>query len=147
MLSFMAWLGVLKASDFASFRDARAKEGAAAATIRLELAVISNLFNVARKEWSFEGLANPIEAMRLPTAKNARNRLFLNDERGLLLRALEPAQRKGNGHLSTGCGNSFMRPLVVLALATAMRRGEGRRTGVEALLHGERPAAAYVDRG
>jgi len=117
-------LGTLKASDFAGYRDARLKDGAAAATVRLELAIISNLFNVARKEWSFEGLANPIEAMRLPTSKNARNRLFLDGEEARLLQALAPAARGEDGRFGDGCANPLLRPLVQLALATAMRRGE-----------------------
>jgi len=57
-------LAALRGADFAKYRDDRLKV-AAAATVRLELAIISNLFNVARKEWGYEGLTNPIEAIRL----------------------------------------------------------------------------------
>lgn len=117
-------LAMARPADFAAYRDARLKEGAAPATVRLELAIISNLFNVARKEWGFEGLANPIEAMRLPTAKNARNRLFHDGEETLLLAALEPVERGTSGRWGEGCGNPWLRPLVRLALATAMRQGE-----------------------
>lgn len=117
-------LAMVKASDFAAYRDTRLGEGAAAATVRLELATISHLFNIARREWGFEGLANPIEAMRLPTAKNARNRLFLDGEEAGLLQALDPVQRDDKGRLGSGCANPLLRPLVQLALATAMRRGE-----------------------
>lgn len=116
-------LASIRSVDFAQWRNKRLKE-VKPGTVRLELAVISNLFNIARKEWGFEGLANPIESIRLPSVQNARNRLFLNREEALLLDALRPVEREENGQWGSGCGNVWLLPLVRLALETAMRRGE-----------------------
>lgn len=116
-------LAALRSVDFAQWRDKRL-QAVKPATVRLELAVISNLFNIARKEWGFEGLGNPIASIRLPSAQNARDRLFLDGEESLLLDALKPVEREENGQWGRGCGNPWLLPLVRLALETAMRRGE-----------------------
>ena len=113
----------LRSLDFAKWRDNRLKE-VAPATVRLELAVISNLFNVARKEWGMEGLANPIESIRLPSVNNARSRVFYAGEEALLMGALEASERDAQGRWGDVCRNNYLKPLVLLALETAMRRGE-----------------------
>lgn len=116
-------LASLRGVDFAKWRDNRLKE-VAPATVRLELAVISNLFNVARKEWGIEGLTNPIESIRLPSVNNARSRVFYAGEEALLLAALEPSERDAQGRWGDACRTDYLKPLVRLALETAMRRGE-----------------------
>ncbi len=116
-------LAALRGVDFAQWRDKRLK-AAAPATTRLDLALISNLFNVARREWGFEGLNNPIASISMPTVRNARNRVFYDGEEALLLAALDGAERAGNGQFGIGCGNAWLKPLVQLAIETAMRRGE-----------------------
>ena len=113
----------LRGLDFATWRDNRLKD-VAPATVRLELAVISNLFNVARKEWGMEGLANPIEGIRLPSVSNARSRVFYAGEEALLLAALDASDRDAQGRFGKSCRNDYLKPLVLLALETAMRRGE-----------------------
>ena len=116
-------LAALRSTDFAHWRDARLKK-VSGATIRRELGIISHLFNIARKEWGLEGLANPIEAIRLPSEGNARSRLFYDGEEALLMAALNPVERDEKGRLGSGCANPWIKPLVMLALETAMRRGE-----------------------
>lgn len=113
----------LRGLDFAKWRDNRLKE-VAPATVRLELAIISNLFNVARKEWGMERLVNPIESIRLPSVNNARSRVFYAGEEALLMAALEAAERDAKGRWGDACRSSYLKPLVLLALETAMRRGE-----------------------
>lgn len=113
----------LRGVDFAKWRDNRLKE-VAPATVRLELAVISNLFNVARKEWGIDGLQNPIEAIRLPAVSNARARVFYADEELYLLTALDATERDAQGRWGKAGKNDYLKPLVQLALETAMRRGE-----------------------
>lgn len=113
----------LRGMDFATWRDKRLKD-VKPATVRHDLEVISNLFNVARREWGMEGLANPIEGIRLPTANNARSRVFYPGEEALLMTALEPPARKTNGQWGAGTENPLIKPFVLLALETAMRRGE-----------------------
>lgn len=57
----------VRASDLAAYRDARLAVGAGANTIRLELALLSNLFNVARREWGLPGLPNPVADTTKPS--------------------------------------------------------------------------------
>lgn len=117
------FLASLRGVDFAKWRDGRLKD-VKPATVRHDLEVISNLFNVARREWGMEGLVNPVEGIRLPTANNARSRVFYPGEEVLLMTALEPPARKGNGQWGAGTANALIKPFVLLALETAMRRGE-----------------------
>lgn len=116
-------LASLRGVDFATWRDNRLKL-VSPATVRLELAVISNLFNVARKEWGMDGLNNPIEGIRLPSVSNARSRVFYDGEEALLLAALDASNRDSQGLFGKSCRNDYLKPLVLLALETAMRRGE-----------------------
>ncbi|MGD9787571.1 MAG: hypothetical protein AB7U30_06420 [Sulfuricellaceae bacterium] len=62
------FLANLRGAEFAKYRDERRAQGRAENTIRLELALISHLFEIARKEWGMESLANPIRNIRKPSA-------------------------------------------------------------------------------
>ncbi len=68
----LAWrtLASLRGADFAKHRDARQADGRAENTIRLELQIVSHVFDIARKEWGFETLTNPL--------KNTRRRILLS---------------------------------------------------------------------
>jgi len=116
-------LASLRGVDFAKWRDKRLK-AVKPATVRHDLEVISNLFNVARKEWGIDGLINPVKEIRLPPIQNARSRVFYPGEEALLLAALDPMERKKNGQWGTGACTELLKPFVLLALETAMRRGE-----------------------
>lgn len=103
------YLSTLKASDFAIWRDNRIKSGSAANTIRLELAVISNLFNVAKSEWGFESLRNPTENIRTPKLPSGRSRRVSDKEIDLLIKHTE----------------SIALPSILkIAVESGMRRGE-----------------------
>lgn len=103
------FIGSLKSSDFATWRDKRLKEGAAPNTIKLELAVISHLFFIARSEWGFEGLENPIKYIRKPKASRGRIRRASKEELKLLSENTD----------------SIELPFIIqLAVQTGMRRGE-----------------------
>jgi hypothetical protein len=61
-------LSSLKSADFAKYRDVRLKE-VAPGTAKLELALISHLFTIAKKEWgipidnppsNIEGVLDPV---------------------------------------------------------------------------------------
>lgn len=108
-------LASLRGVDFANWRDSRLIS-AKPATVRLELAVISNLFTIAQKEWGIEGLTNPISSIRMPSVQNSRSRLFNEYEESYLLDALDVSIH--------GCKNKFIKPIVLFALETAMRKGE-----------------------
>jgi integrase len=79
--------------------------------VRLDLAVISNLYTVAAKEWNMIGLANPCANMRMPTVNNARDRRPTKAE----LESLYAAAALKHYEMPT---------LIELAADTAMRRSE-----------------------
>lgn len=103
------FISTLKTSDFASWRDCRIQNGAAANTIRLELAVLSNLFNIAKTEWGFESLNNPTEYMRTPKLPSGRTRRVTDKEIVTIIKNTE----------------SYELPNILkIAIETGMRRGE-----------------------
>lgn len=102
----------LSATRIAAYRDERLKEVGAGTVIR-ELAYISAIVNHARREWGIN-VPNPVQMVRKPQSPQARSRVLTDDEVAKLLQALEPAGRR----------NHWTKPIVQLALATAMRRGE-----------------------
>ncbi|MFD1342424.1 site-specific integrase [Litorisediminicola beolgyonensis] len=102
----------LRGVDLAQHRDKRLREGLSANTIRLELAIISHLYTVARKDWGYESLKNPVEVVRKPSASPGRERRLENGELERLLEAADVG------------GSPYLAPLVLLAIETAMRQGE-----------------------
>lgn len=107
-------LASLRSADFAKLRDERLKE-ISPATLHRDLSLISHLFTICNKEWGI-AVTNPLQNIRKPTINNARNRRFEEDEENQLYEALE------------GCNNTWMRPLVELAVETAMRQSELLKT-------------------
>lgn len=102
----------LTPARIAAFRDERLKEVSAGTVIR-ELAYLSAIINHARREWGVN-VPNPVLLVRKPQAPQARARVLSNEEIERLLQALEPIGRRSH----------WTKPIVQLALATAMRRGE-----------------------
>ena len=96
----------------AGYRDDRLKSCKASTVIR-DLAVLSSIINHARREWGI-AIPNPVEAIRKPATPPGRDRVLSLDEEALLLDELRP----------TGRRNTVMLPLVIVAIETAMRRGE-----------------------
>jgi integrase len=103
------FLAQLRGADFAKYRDERRAKKKAENTIRLELALISHLFEIARKDWGMEGLRNPIANISMPAGSRRRERRVSQAEETALL-----------GHLDA----KYMGPLASLAIETAMRQGE-----------------------
>lgn len=107
----------------AEWRDRRLKEVSGSTTNR-DLNLISHVINVARKEWGIH-VENPIAMIRRPPENRARNRRLAFGEEEKLLAELEESTRSERGTFEEGGSrNPWMRPLVILALETAMRRGE-----------------------
>ncbi|MCQ4245111.1 integrase [Stutzerimonas decontaminans] len=71
-------LASIRGADLANYRDERLAEGLAPATVRRELALISHVFTIARKEWRMESLSNPVELIRQPSVDDARDRRILS---------------------------------------------------------------------
>jgi len=109
------FMASIRGADIAKFRDARLKDGKAASTIQKELALLSHLFNTARREWSMESISNPVQFVRKPKVDNARNRRLEGDEEQRLLKACSPGFHNSN---------IWLLPLVILAIETAMRKSE-----------------------
>ncbi|WP_395825567.1 hypothetical protein [Collimonas sp.] len=56
-------LASIRSSDIANYRDNRLTK-VSPQTVAHEINLISNLFNVARKEWGMENLINPVELIK-----------------------------------------------------------------------------------
>ena len=100
-------IGAIRSLDMAKWRDARIASGASSGTVRLDLALISNLYTIAIQEWGLP-VTNPIVNIRKPSPGKARERRLLPGEEDKIL----------------GECSLEMRIIVILAIETAMRRGE-----------------------
>ena len=96
----------------------REKEGVKPNTIRLDLAILSKLFEVARNKWGMESLSNPVKTTEKPKLAGSER-----------TRRLQPAPRNEEDakseekRLIEAAGDKF-KPVIQFALATAMRRTE-----------------------
>jgi integrase len=122
-------LATIRSADIAKLRDEWLKDYKPATVLR-RLAVLSHVFNVARKEWGMESLSNPVELVRKPQPNNARTR------RIALCESAEDVPNAGDAESERGAqdgelervvtaSNSALLPAIIwLAVETAMRRGE-----------------------
>ena len=69
------YLASVRGVDIATYRDARLKE-VSPRTVQVEMATISHLYTICRKEWGMEYLTNPVMSVRSPKVNNARDRRF-----------------------------------------------------------------------
>ncbi|WP_052657426.1 site-specific integrase [Thalassospira sp. HJ] len=108
----------IKSSDIADIRDELLKQGKAASTVRNEIFILSNVFQVAKFDWGYSSLENPVEILRqrknsLPKPAPGRERRLEGDEEYRLMEAIE------KGHDS-----HEMKAIIIVALETGMRLGE-----------------------
>ena len=99
----------LSSRHIAEYRDERLKLNKPNTVIR-ELAVLSSIINHARREWGLN-ITNPVTMIRKPSSTQGRDRILNNEELTRLYIQLELI-------------SPWYKPLVELALETAMRRGE-----------------------
>jgi hypothetical protein len=85
-------LSKIRGADMSKFRDEWRRAGKSENTIRLEIALVSHLFEVARKDWSIEGLATPCKSITLPGNSTPRDRRFEGDEDARLFAELRKAR-------------------------------------------------------
>ena len=98
-----------KGKDVASYMRKREEDGCKPDTIRLDLALLSRIYKHARQEWGLESLRNPVESVRRPSLRGtARTRRLEEGEEEKLLSA----------------AHTDLRPVILWALETAMRREE-----------------------
>lgn len=113
-------LASLRSADFAKLRDDLRSAGLkgkplAANTVRLYLAPLSHLFTVAREEWGYEGLDNPLLSVKKPsTVGTERKRRAEGKELPQILKAAKAVA-------------TWAPAAIELAVETAMRRGEMAR--------------------
>ena len=79
----------IQGKDIAAFVQQRQAEGAGPNTVRLDLALLSHLFNIARKEWGMASLSNPVELVRKPKLPGGRDRRLVDNEYSRLLSAAQ----------------------------------------------------------
>ncbi len=101
-------MATIRSKDIADFRREREAEGVSGNTIRLDFALLSKLFNYARSDWGMESLQNPVELAAKPRPAKGRDRRLEEGEEEKLLEAAP----------------DVLRPVILFALETAMRREE-----------------------
>jgi integrase len=104
-------LASLRAVDFSQYRDARLKD-VGPNTVRLELSLISAVFDHARKDWGMP-VKNLIADITLPKLPPGRKRRLLGDEEEALLKAASEAR----AHPLQLCA------AIELAIETGLREG------------------------
>lgn len=126
----------IRNTDLIALRDEWA-EGKAAATVVRRLAFLSHVFTVARKDWGWTELANPVQLVRRPTVDDARDRRVISRIRMRGVSATE-CPRTELEWIIQSTSSKELPIIVTLAAETAMRRAEicnMRREHVD-LLHG-----------
>lgn len=122
-------LAAIRSADVAKLRDEWLKDYKPATVLR-RLAVLSHVFNIARKEWGMESLSNPVELVRKPQPNNARTRrIAAVDPSADTPGADDPESERGaqDGELErvvAASGSALLPSIIWLAVETAMRRGE-----------------------
>ncbi|WP_162497802.1 tyrosine-type recombinase/integrase [Paraburkholderia dokdonensis] len=123
-------LATIRSADVAKLRDVWLKDYKPATVLR-RLALLSHVFNVARKEWGMESLLNPVELVRKPQPNNARTRRIASSGEPAteIPDDGDPESERGaqDGELERviAASSSALLPAIIwLAVETAMRRGE-----------------------
>jgi integrase len=106
-----ARIDMVSGSMVARYRDDRLKV-VTSGTVRRELAVLRHCFEVARREWGVPLTTNPVSQIKLPEPSVARERRLGLEEAERFWSAVDRARAP------------WLRPFIMLAIETGMRRGE-----------------------
>lgn len=106
-------LASIKAKDIAFFRDERRKLKLAENTIRLDIILISSVFEHCRKDWGIE-VENPCRKIKLPSGSKKRERRLREGEESTLIEFLQKALPRTKNVVE----------LIKLELETGMRQSE-----------------------
>lgn len=107
------FLANIKSKDIAKFRDDRRKLNLAENTIRLDIALISSVFEHCRKDWGIE-VENPCRKIRLPGGSKKRERRLSDGEETKLLEFIPKAMPNAKN----------LHEFIELELETGMRQSE-----------------------
>ncbi len=115
-------LAGVRGSEVAAYRDAELARDLAPSTVMKSLALLSHLFETARKEWGIE-VDNPVKKISKPKIDNARDRRLSPEEWAYLQAALdEPGDAV---KVADGDRRNEWTPVITRwAIETAMRQGE-----------------------
>jgi integrase len=102
----------IRARDVVRWIQEQEARGSAPSTIKNALQIVSQAYRFAATELGFDGLVNPIRGVRMPAAREGRNR------------RLEPGELDRLTEACAALGYIQLRSTVEFAVATAMRRGE-----------------------
>ncbi|MES2319777.1 MAG: site-specific integrase [Pseudomonadota bacterium] len=105
-------LAALSNELVASYRDHRIAAGKSNNTVRIELAMLSNLFTVAIQEWGLGLTHNPVMNIRKPAPGKGRDRRLTENEEKALFEAL------------VRHSNPMLAWIVTVAIETSMRQSE-----------------------
>lgn len=111
-------LAGVRGAEVAKLRDDELARGLASSTVMKTLALLSHLFETARKEWGIE-VDNPVKRISKPKVDNARERRLSDEEMRYLLAALDDP--KGT---AVDRRNEWTPKIARWAIETAMRQGE-----------------------
>jgi integrase len=115
-------LAAVRGADVARFRDDELARGLAPSTVMKALALLSHLFETARKEWGIE-VDNPVKKISKPKVDNARERRLSADEARYLFAALDDPGDAVKA-LDGDRRNAWTPKIARFAIETAMRQGE-----------------------
>lgn len=104
-------LAKLSSADVAIYRDERLKDVAPATVVR-ELNTIGHAVEVALREWGLWLPRNPVKMVRRPSVPQGRKRRLEAGEEARLLAACDQGR------------TPLLKPLIIVAIETGMRRGE-----------------------
>jgi len=110
------FIASIRGLDMARYRDERLKQ-VSAGSVRRELTILSQLFEISRKEWGIF-VHNPVREIKLPEKGNARDRRLQDAENG------SDSEESRLFVACRRCRNPYLLPIVRFALETAMRQGE-----------------------
>ncbi|WP_059553989.1 site-specific integrase [Burkholderia cepacia] len=122
-------LASVRSTDLAKIRDGWLMQYKPATVLR-RLAVLSHVFNVARKEWGMESLSNPVELVRKPQPNNARTRRIAPADSSYRPSSHGEVQSDHDAldweleWIVNASESSLLPSIIWLAVETAMRRGE-----------------------
>ena len=113
------FLASIRGKDIADAVRGMEAQGLAPNSIRIRLALLSHLFNVARTAWGMESLGNPVDLVKgqRPKLPGGRTRRLVGDEQARLMATAQ-------AYDSTPHAGGNVGPIITWAIETAMRRGE-----------------------
>lgn len=107
----MRIVATLRPEDIAAYVTERLATGRKGSTVNRDIALLHHIFSIARKRWGIM-IPNPCDDIERPKNPPGRHRRLEPGEEETLLAACRAAR------------NRWVEPMVILALETAMRRGE-----------------------